>query len=459
MRPLVPILGLLLLAACAGQRPTAPPQAEVTPPPSWHTDPGVPAGEIDATWWQSFNNPALTQVVVDALEHNLDLAIAITRIAQARAQFHLAQAQRLPDVVGDAGGRRDRDLNPGFGIPERQTAGEGDITISYDLDLFGRLTEASEAARALWLSSEAARDTVRLAVAASAAGGYISLCALRDRFAVLQSTLEARADSLKVARQRARAGYSSQLDLAQADADYRDTEQLIPAAQLAISQQEDGLSLLLGDNPREIACDGGLHTITLPAVPGAVPASLMRHRPDIMAAEQQLVAADHSLDSARAAFMPDIQISASGGEVASNIIESPVALWSLGGSALAPIFDSGRLQAQQDAAAAARDSSAFAYRKAALTAFREVEDALATMRRSGERDNALRAERDILAKTLALATNRYRSGYSPYLDQLDAQRGLLTVDLALVQARTDRLSAAINLYQALGGGWQEAATP
>jgi NodT family efflux transporter outer membrane factor (OMF) lipoprotein len=256
-------------------------------------------------------------------------------------------------------------------------------------------------------------------------------------------------------RRRALAGYASQLDLAQADADYRDTQQLIPSAELSISEQEDGLSLLLGTNPRSFACDGGLHGIALPTVPGAVPASLMRRRPDIKAAEEKVVAADHSLDAARAAFMPDVQISASGGEIASTLIASPVTIWSLGGSVLAPLFDSGRLQAQQEEAAAARDSSAFAYREAALTAFEEAEDQLAAVQRTDEKERALQSERDVLARTLTLATNRYRAGYSPYLDQLDAQRGLLGADLALVQARADRLSSTVKLYQALGGGWQE----
>jgi len=173
-----------------------------------------------------------------------------------------------------------------------------------------------------------------------------------------------------------------------------------------------------------------------------------------VAAEEQLVAADRSLDSVRAAFMPDVQLSASGGLVASTIISSPVWIFSLGGSIVAPLFDSGRLKAQQETVAARRDQAAFAYRRAALTAFREVEDALASDQRLSEQEAALVAQRDVLARTLTLATNRYRAGYSPYLDQLDAERGLLSADLALVQSHADRLNAVVSLYQALGGGWR-----
>jgi NodT family efflux transporter outer membrane factor (OMF) lipoprotein len=449
------IVCLALLAACAGPRPVIPQQAAITPPTAWRTDPGAARSEIDAEWWQAFGDPLLARVVETALANNVDVALAASRVAEARGQFHLAQAQRWPNITGAAGGGRDREVNPAFGIPQEQTAGQADVSISYDLDLFGRLAGASDAARAALLSSEAARDNVLLAVASSAASGYITLRAFDSRLAVLRDTLIARADSLKIASRRAQVGYASQLDLAQAEADYHAAEQLIPAAQLAISRQEDGLSVLLGNNPRAIERGVNLHNLALPFVPAAVPASLMRRRPDIVAAEEQLIAADHSLDSARAAFMPVVQLSASGGLVGSTLISSPVGIFSLGGSILAPLFDSGRLHAQQETVAARRDQAAFGYRKAALTAFREVEDALASVQRLNEQEIALTAQRDVLARALALATNRYRAGYSPYLDQLDAERGLLAAELALVQTRSDRLTALVTLYEALGGGWQE----
>jgi len=446
-------LGLLLLTACVGSRPEPPTHASVTPPQIWRTD-VTPGGGISSNWWQAFGDPVLTRVVDSAVDNNVDIGLAAARVAEARGQFHLAKAQALPNVVGVAGGGRQRDLNPGFGIPENQTAGHAEVSISYDLEFFGRLTHASDAARAALLSSEAARDNIRLAVAASAATGYITLRALDARLAVLRATLAARADSLKIARRRFAAGYSSELDLVQAEADYRAAAQLIPAALLAIARQEDGLSILLGVNPQQIDRGVDLDKLAFPTVPTTVPATLLRRRPDIVAAEEQLVAADRSLDSVRAAFMPDVHLSASGGPVASTIISSPVWIFSLGGSIVAPLFDSGRLKAQQETVAARRDQAAFAYRRAALTAFREVEDALASDQRLSEQEAAVLAQRDILARTLTLATNRYRAGYSPYLDQLDAERGLLSADLALVQSRADRLNAVVSLYQALGGGWR-----
>jgi len=448
-------LGLVLLAACAGPRPESPQEATVTPPLDWRTHPGAPTAEVSTTWWQGFDDPVLTGVVERALGNNVDIALAAKRVAEARGKFHLAHAQTLPNVVGAAGGGRQGNVNPGFGVLEYQNLRDGEISISYDLDLFGRLAAASDAARATLLSTEAARDNVRLAVAATAASGYITLRALDARLALLRATLATRAGSLRIIRRRAEAGYSSQLDLAQAKADYQAAAELIPVSELAITRQEDGLSVLLGTNPRAIERGVQLDQLALPTVPATVPSALLRRRPDIIAAEQRIIAADHSLDSARAAFMPDVQLSASRGLVASNLfVSSPLWIFAVGASVFAPIMDSGRLQAQQETVAAQRDQAAFAYRKAVLIAFQEVEDGLASVERLNEEETALVVHRDVLSRTLTLATNRYRAGYSPYLDQLDAERDLLAVQLALVRSRENRLNALVGLYQTLGGGWQ-----
>lgn len=453
MRPLPACLAAVILAGCAGPRPPAPSAALVSPPAQWRTSPDASVS-VQAVWWTSFDDPALTAVVETALARNTDVAIAAARVEEARAQFRLTEAQRLPNLVGAAGGGRQRDVSP-FGQPREQTLGQAQLSVAYDLDLFGRLANASAAARASLLATEAGRDGVRLAVAATAASGYITLRALDARLEVLRSTRDAFAQTLKLNRRRAEAGYSPQLDLRQAEAQYHGAEQLIPATEAAIARQENGLAVLLGDNPRAIARGRVLGDLTPPQVPAGLPASLLRRRPDLAQAEQQLVAADRSLDAARAAFMPSIQLTAGGGYVASNLLNDPIGVFSIGGSVLAPIFDSGRLQAQQGIAAARRDQAAFAYRRTALGAFREVDDALNAERRLAEQAIELNAQREALAKALTLATNRYRAGYAPFFEQLDAQRSLLAVDLGLVQLEADRLNAAVSLFQALGGGWTE----
>ena len=445
----------VLLAACAGPRPNAPPDAAVIVPAAWR-DGADGNGEVTAAWWQGFGDPALTKIVEHAVAHNVDIAIAAARVEEARAQFSAARGQLLPSVELAAGGRRERFLNA-FGQSATQTAERAEIDISYDVDLFGRLRNASDAARASLLATQAARDSVTLAVASSAAAGYIGLRALDARLSVVRETVDARAGSLKIAQRRAQSGYATRLELEQAEAELRGTEQLVPALQLAITRQENGLSVLLGENPRAIERGVALSALTTPAVPPMLPSDLLRRRPDIAQAEQLIVAADHSLDAARAAFLPSIRLGAAGGYVDSTLIADPVGIFSIGGSILAPLFEGGRLRAQADAAAARRDQAAYLYRKVALNAFREVEDALAAVQRTSEQELVLRQQRDALARALVQATNRYRAGYSSYLEQLDAQRGLLSAELSLVQASNDRLSATVNLFQGLGGGWTAAS--
>lgn len=447
----IALIALAALAGCAGPRPSAPDAATVTPPAAWRGD--LDAGaEVKARWWQSFGDPVLTRIVETALANNVDVAIAAARVEEVRGQFRFVHGQLLPSIGAGAAVRRERFLNA-FGQDIYQTADRAELGISYDVDLFGRLRSASDAARAALLATEAAHDNVLLAVASAAARGYIGLRALDARLVVLNETLAARASSLRIAQRRAQAGYATQLELDQAEAEYRATEQQIPVVHLAIARQEDALSLLLGDNPRAIERGLALIALTSPPVPNALPSALLRRRPDIAQAEQQIVAADRSLDAARAAFMPRIELSAAGGYVGSTLIGDPINIFSIGGSILASIYQGGRLQAQADVAAARRDQAAFAYCKLALNAFGEVEDALATLLRTSEQESVLGQQRDAFARALAQATNRYRAGYSSYLEQLDAQRGLLSADLALVQVRADRLSAAVNLFHALGGGW------
>ncbi|HEY0339452.1 MAG TPA: TolC family protein, partial [Steroidobacteraceae bacterium] len=300
MRVPIVVMMALLAAGCAGRKSGPPAEAAIPPKSTWRD--ADQTGEAIATqWWESFSDAALTRTVATALAQNDDIAVAVTRVSQARAQLRLARAEMLPSVALVSQGGRDRDVNPGFGIPELQTAGEGEFQASYDLDLFGRLSSATSAARASLLATRAARDSVRLAVAASAANGYITLRSLDARLEVLRETLTARANELNIARHRAEIGYSSQLDLTQAQSEYDATEALIPATELAIAREENRLSVLLGSSPHAIERGTPFEGLANPSIPPLVPAEVLRRRPDIAAAEQTLAATDHSLDSARAA--------------------------------------------------------------------------------------------------------------------------------------------------------------
>lgn len=340
--------------------------------------------------------------------------------------------------------------------PIGQNAGSAALTIGYDADLFGRLSNASAAARASLLASESAQKTVTLAVLTVAVEGYVGLRALDERLRILESTRVARESEVRFTRRRADAGYSPVIDLKQAEAALHATEQQVPAIRLQIERQEHGLALLLGETAHPIERGLPFGQIRVPAGGIVVPSELLLRRPDIVQAQQLLIAADRSLDASRAAFLPFIQLKASGGWAASSLLrDDPFEVFALGGSILAPLFDSGRLRAQQGISAARRDQAAFAYRKVALNAFREVEDALAAIELMRAQLVATEAQREDLRRVLHLAVRRYRAGYSTYLEQLDAQRALLLAELAVVQARSEMIGSQIGLYRSIGGPWPQ----
>jgi outer membrane protein, multidrug efflux system len=445
----------VLVSGCLGLRPAVPKEANLQVPEHWRT-PGQRAGSIESDWWRAFGDPRLTQLVERALAHNDDLAGAAQRVEEARALARLARAQQLPLSTFSLEGGRSRILVISDGVDSYYGAPQ--ISVSYDLDFFGRFSSAAASARASLLASQDARDSIALAVTSSTAAAYISLLGFDARLKVTQATLAARVEALRIARRRADAGYTTRLELRQAESEYEATQQLVPAAELAVSREENALSVLLGDPPQEIARGVEFIALKAPMIPAGMPSSLLARRPDLAAARATLKASELSLDSARAAELPDFSLTASGGAALSTALPQQIALYSVGLNILSPLLDSGRLHAQAQAVAARRNLAAFAYRKAVVGALRDVEDGLISIKKLQEQQVAIDAQVATLRETLRLATNRYNDGYAPYLDQLDAERGLFGAQLVAIQIATDRLNALVGLYQALGGGWEPAPT-
>lgn len=443
---------MLLLAGCAGPRPPMPAAAVVPVPVGWRSG-TADGGAIDARWWRGFGDPALDALITQALARNNDLLEATARTAEARAGFQLAAGQARPSLGLSGQGGQERTLNAfGAGLDQRYATGA--FTAGYEIDLFHRLSAATEAARARLLASEAAQDAARLAVVAAVVEGYVGLCVLDAKRAIAQAALDARAQERGLVRRRVDAGYSSQLQLAQADAEFETAARLVPATERAIARQENALSLLAGSVPEAVQRGRGLDALMLPDPPAALPSELLRQRPDIAEAEADLAAADHDLDAARAAFLPRVRLEASGGAVASSAIADPVSLFALGGSVLAPLFEGGRLRAAQSGAAARRDAAAFAYRRTVLSAFADVENALAASAALAREDAAARRQRDALDRAFVLADARTKAGYDASLERLVAQRSLLDAQLAVAEVRGARLQAAVALFRSLGGGWR-----
>lgn len=446
---LAALAGAMLVSACAPALRDAPVGAAVAPPIQWRTPLGVTA-PVDAQWWQGFGDPVLSSLVEKARANNPDVRLAAARVDEARATERGSRGFLLPTLGLGLDGAARREVSP-FGTAQEALVAQPAFRASYEIDLFGKNAARVDAAEANVAATEASEEAARLSVEAATASGYITLLALDARLVVLEETVAARQQALKFARDRAEVGYTSQLELRQAEAEYQATVQLVPQLKAQIARQENALSVLTGELPGAIERGGTLYALRNPAPPATLPSELLRRRPDIAAAEYRIAAADAQMRVARAQFMPSINLGASAGLAISDLLADPISIWSLGGSILAPIFQGGRLTAQLDTATAQRDQAAWAYRSTVLTAFREVEDRMAVLVNLTEQEAALQAQRAAVADALRHASNRYRAGYTAYIEQVDAQRALLNVDLSLIQTRSDELSTLVGLYQAVGG--------
>ena len=446
--------GLLLvtLAGCMPPRQPLPPEAAFTPPAQWRES-GANTADLSKTWWQAFGDPQLTALVEAALANNTEVLSAASRVKQAREQIQLSRAALLPSLDAALGAQRTRELSV-LGMTHT-TAVQPSLQVSYEVDLWGRLRRLREAAQLEYRATEAERDAIRLAVASTTARAYVSLLSLDRQLYVTRETVDSRQEALRVAEDRAALGYTSQLELTQAQSEYEAAAELLPQLQQAIREQENAVRLLTGRFPGDVERGAGLLAIEPPPVPGVLPSELLRRRPDIQQAELLLAASSLNLQAQRDRFLPQVQLSASLGRLFVNSLDyDPVRVWDLGASVLAPIFDAGRLEAGVNIAVAQRNQAAFAYRATALDAFREVENSLSAVSNLRQQLVRVAARRAVLERSLTYAQDRYRAGYSSYLETLDAQRNLFNTELAAVQLRESRLNALISLYQALGGGWQ-----
>lgn len=450
--PVLASAATILLVGCAPVIRPAPPSAAVVPPTAWR-DPLPPtAVQVDQDWWRLLGDPVIPRLVDRAMANNTDVLGAVARVEEAEALTRQARSARLPSL--DASAATGVQQAPGqTGSATRSVFAQPGIAGAWNLDLFGRVRNLEGAARARYVASQADRDAARLAVISATVRGYVTLLSLAAQVEVSRNTLTSREEALRIANDRASLGYSSQFELTQAQSEYEAVAQTIPILEQSFRVQENALRRLTGDLPGPVV-RGTLAGVALPATPAGLSSTLLRRRPDLASAEYALVAADHVLASRRAEFLPDVQLTGSAGALFSDALGwNPVTLWDVGASILAPIFAGGRLTADFDAATAQRDQAAFAYRGAVLTAFGEVEDALSGERRLREQAERVTRRRAILQRSLVLARDRYRGGYAAYIEELDAQRNLFQADLDAIAVREQQLTNLIQLWAALGGGW------
>ena len=454
------LLASAALAGCMPAHREAPALASITAPAAWSTPGSTTASThqapINAQWWQAFGDTTLNYHVEAALVHNTDLLTAGSRLDAARAQLELSRAALGPTLGATLGVQAQRALGA-TGVATTRVLQPG-LQASWEPDLWGRLHTLASAAQLRLRASQADRDAVALSISSSTAQTYIGLLALEAQLAQTRGTATSRAEALRIARDKAQAGYASQLQATQAESEYQGVLQSLPQLQAAIARQYNALRLLTGELPGQRgpadAQPARFAQLQLPSVPVALPSELLRRRPDLAQAESLLAASDASLQASRAAFLPQVSISASLGALYINALGyNPASVWSVGGSVLAPMFDQGRLKAQYDNAAAQRDQAAFAYRGATLAAFGEVENALIGAERLQQQMDHATQRRDVLARSLQHAKDRYDAGYAPYLEQLDAQRNLYQTEIEVINLRQSQLLNQLSLYKAMGGGW------
>ncbi|WP_414899222.1 efflux transporter outer membrane subunit [Raoultella terrigena] len=449
-------LGVALAGCRSADVPPAAPSLQI--PAAWRADIG-PASPLEGWWWRNFHDSQLNQYVEQALRYNSDVLIARERVNEYQARAYAADSSLFPSLDASLTGSRARAQSAATGLPVHSTVYKGGLTASYDVDIWGANRSAADAAEATLAAQKAAAAAADLTVATSVAAGYLTLLSLDEQLRVTRQTLKSREDAYNMAKRQFETGYTSRLELMQADSELRSTRAQIPPLEHQIAQQENALSVLIGSNPQAISRQDFAHLTPL-ALPSQLPSSLLNRRPDIVQAQRQLLAADATLASSQARLLPSINLTATGSmqdRTLPDLLDNPLRLWSLGGSILAPLLNRQALNAQVDVSMAQRNQALYGYEKTVRGAFREVNDSLDAITRYGEQLTELQDQEAVAQETLRIAGNRYRNGYSSYLEVLDAQRTLFSTQTSVVQVKNNLLLAQVDLYRALGGGWSDSS--
>jgi multidrug efflux system outer membrane protein len=418
------------------------------------------ANLANSAWWEQFHDPVLNQLISVALQENKDVRIAAARVDEFRGQFETTRSQLFPQVSAGASAERDRVSQvgpqsvPGANPIIKQY--QVNASVSWELDLFGRLRRQTEAASASLLASEEGRRATILSLVASVASSYINLRDLDRQLAITTATVASRGEAVKVFSQRFSGGVVSQLELAQSQSEYEAALATIPQIQLAIGQQENALSVLLGRNPGPIVRGSEVADFKLPTVPGGLPSDLLERRPDLMEAEQNLVAANALIGAARAEYFPSISLTGLFGTLSnesSKLFTGPARVWSYAANIGVPIFTAGGIAGQVKQAEAQQQQALFQYQKTIQVAFQEVEDALLSLQKSREQLVTQGRQVEALRTYAHLARLRFDGGYTSYIEVLDAERSLFNAELSYAQTQGAVFVALVNLYKAMGGGW------
>ena len=460
-KPIAAAVFALLAGGCmVGPDYVRPP---VDAPAAWRLDEKDVRDLANTAWWEQFGDPVLNDLVAVALRENKDLLIASARVDEFAGRYGFVRSGLFPQVGASYEARRQRDVAAvvvGAGGGEVYNTYTAALNASWEIDLWGRIRRQTEAARAQLLASEDARRGVIMSLVGSAAGGYINLRDLDRQLEIARATAKARGESYEIFKLRFEGGIISLLELSQNRSQYEEALATIPVLEKSIAQQENGLSVLLGKNPGPIPRGKTIDELLLPGIPAGLPSELLTRRPDIREAEQKLIAANAQIGAAKAQYFPTISLTGLFGFSStslSNLFDSQSKVWQYGGAITMPIFTAGAIAGQVEAAEAGQQQALFAYQKAIQQGFREVNDALVDQDRTREQLEAQKRQVAALQQYADTARLRYENGYTSFIEVLDAERSLFNAQLQYTQSQQVQFQAMINLYKAIGGGWEVVA--
>jgi multidrug efflux system outer membrane protein len=469
------LLAALILAGCAAPELRAP-QIDVPTAFKESSEPVLSTAEAArwkaaqpaeaqprGEWWKAFNDATLNQLIDDATAANPSLAAAAARVRQARALAGVAEADRIPSVNADFGGQRGRASATSLGLPAGTpmpvgTSWQGRLTASYEVDLFGRVASNVSAAQADAAAGEATYRSVLLALQADVAQTYFRLRATDAELALLRDTVRTRDENVRINQRRFDIGDIGELDLARAKTELSTTRADAIALERQRAQLEHALSVLLGKPASAFSLQSNPlpESVAVPGIPAGLPSALLERRPDIAAAQRAMMAANARIGIARSAVFPALRLTGAGGfqsEDLSDLFQWSSRTWLIGALMSLPVIDGGRNRNNILRSEAALEESVADYRQSVLVAFAEVEDNLAGLRTLAGQAQAIEDAVATARRSTELANKLYAAGRSSYLEVLDAQRNLATVERVAVQLRGSRATTTVALVRALGGGW------
>ena len=465
----ISFFSLLLSAPVFASLPAVGPdyhQPDVATAPSYRDAPGAAAITLQPDWWLSFNDPVLTDLETRALSANQDLRASLARVEQARALAGIARSDYLPSLAVEPSVSRDRaSREVGNPLPvQTTTTYRVPLVASWELDLFGRVRRLNENARAELAAAGATFDAARLALTAEVASTHFTLRALDRELAVVNDTLQVRRDALQLVQSRFNRGSVGELDVARAETELAATEADQAALANRRASTETALAVLLGTAAPAFNASANAEVLAnvVPAIPAGLPSELLTRRPDVVAAERALAAANARIGVAKAAFFPSISLTGSAGYASAdvdNLFDRSSRFWSFGPSLYLPIFQGGRNRANLQRSRAIFEESLATYRQQVLVAFREVQDALTASRLLADQASAQSRAVASARRGAELSQKRYDAGFVSYLEVVDAQRTALEVERADARLAGQRWITHIALIKALGGGWTSPSGP